>query len=86
MTQTTKTPAGTDPTGVSRVRLEGWMLPLDNLVTTRLQFQIAAHHVRPELARLCAALAFKGGGCDGYAVNSAQSVLLGDGKWREASQ
>lgn len=62
MTQKSKTPAGTDPAGVSRVCLDGWTRSLDNLAATRVQFLIAAHHVRPELAAMIAAFAFGGHG------------------------
>lgn len=61
MTHKSKTPAGTGPAGVSRVRLDGWTHSLDNLAASRVQFLIAANHIRPELAVMVAALAFGGG-------------------------
>ena len=62
MTHTSKTPAGFDPAGVSRVRLDGWTRHLDNLAASRVQFLIATQHVRPELAAMIAALALGGHG------------------------
>ncbi|MFW2448612.1 MAG: hypothetical protein ACN4E6_14925 [Qipengyuania pacifica] len=58
MPSTSKTPAGT---GASRDSFAGLSLPFSNLDTTQAQFLIAAHHVRPEMAAMIAALAFGGG-------------------------
>jgi hypothetical protein len=48
MPQKSKTPAGT---GASRDSFAGLSLPLSTPFAIQAQFLIAAHHVRPELAR-----------------------------------
>lgn len=53
-----KTPAGT---GASRDSFAGLSLPFSTPQNLQSQFLIAAHHVRPELAAMIAALAFGGG-------------------------
>lgn len=53
-----KTPAGT---GASRDSFAGLSLPLSSPLAMQAQFLIAAHHVRPEMAAMIAALAFGGG-------------------------
>lgn len=58
MPQKSKTPADT---GASRDSFAGLSLHLSNLGTIQSQFLIAAHHVRPEMAAMIAALAFGGG-------------------------
>lgn len=62
MPQKCKTPAGT---GASRDSFAGLSLPLSTPLAIQAQFLIAAHHVRPELAAMVAALAFGGGACHG---------------------
>lgn len=59
MPQKSKTPAGT---GASRDSFAGLSLPLSTPLAIQAQFLIAAHHVRPELAVMVAALAFGGHG------------------------
>lgn len=56
MPQTCKTPA--DKAGASRDLLGGWSRNLPTSDALQAQFLIAAHHVRPELAVMVAALAF----------------------------
>lgn len=58
MPRKSKTPAGT---GASRDSFAGLSLPLTTPLTIQTQFLIAAHHVRPELAAMLAAIAFGGG-------------------------
>lgn len=58
MPQKSKTPAGT---GASRESFAGLSLPISNPLVIQAQFLIAAHHIRPELAAMVAALAFGGG-------------------------
>jgi hypothetical protein len=59
MPQKSKTPAGT---GASRDSFAGLSRSLPTPLTMQAQFLIAAHHVRPELAAMVAALAFGGHG------------------------
>jgi hypothetical protein len=60
-TQAKRTPAG-GAAGASRDLLfGGWSQPLSSLEAQQAQILIAAHHVRPELAVMIAALAFGGG-------------------------
>lgn len=59
MPQKSKTPAGT---GASRDSLAGPSLPISTPLAIQAQFLIAAHHVRPELAAMIAAIAFGGYG------------------------
>ena len=59
MPQKCKTPAGT---GASRDSFAGLSLPLSTHLAIQAQFLIGAHHVRPEMAAMIAALAFEGGG------------------------
>lgn len=59
MPQICKTPAGT---GASRDSFAGLSLPLSTPLAVQAQFLIAAHHVRPELAVIVAAIAFGGQG------------------------
>lgn len=65
MLQIQETPAGA-AAGASRDCFAGLSHPLINPPAIQAQFLIAAHHVRPELAAMVAALAF-GGGANGYA-------------------
>ena len=58
MPQKSKTPAGT---GASRDSFAGLSLHLSSPLILQSQFLIAAHHVRPEMAAMIAALAFGGG-------------------------
>lgn len=62
MPHKSKTPAG--KAGASRDLLGGWSHPLNSPSTHQTQFLIAAHHVRPEMVAMIAALAF-GGGANG---------------------
>ena len=62
MPQKSKTPA---VTGASRDSFAGLSRPLSTALTIQVQFLIAAHHVRPELAAMIAALAFGGDACHG---------------------
>ena len=62
MPQKSKTPACA---GASRDSFAGLSLPLSTPLTIQVQILIAAHHVRPELAAMVAALAFGGGGYHG---------------------
>jgi len=59
MDLTCKTAAGT---GVSRDLLGGWSRSLASPSAMQVQFLIAAHRVRPEVAVMLAAIAFGGGG------------------------
>ena len=61
MPQKSKTPAGT---GASRDSFAGLSHPLPTPVAMQAQFLIAAHHVRPEMAVMLAAVAFGGGDHD----------------------
>lgn len=63
MPPTCKTPAG--KAGASRDLLGGWSRNLPNPDALQAQFLIAAHHVRPEMAAMVAALAFGGGAYHG---------------------
>lgn len=54
-----KTPAG--KAGASRESLGGQSHSFSIALSAQAQFLIAAHHVRPELASMIAALAFGGG-------------------------
>ena len=58
MPQKCKTPAGT---GASRDSFAGLSHHLSTPLAIQAQFLIAAHHVRPEMAAMIAALAFGGG-------------------------
>ena len=58
MTPTCKTPAG--KAGASRDSLGGWSRFSDTVEAGRVQILIGAHHVRPELAVMLAALAWGG--------------------------
>ncbi|QQN74165.1 hypothetical protein [Croceicoccus sp. YJ47] len=58
MPHKSKTPADT---GASRDSFAGLSLPTSTTLAIQAQFLIAGHHVRPELAAMIAALAFKGG-------------------------
>lgn len=58
MPQTCKTPAGA---GASRDSFAGLSHPLLTVLLMQAQFLIAAHHIRPELAVMLAALAYGGG-------------------------
>lgn len=62
MHQKSKTPAGT---GASRDNFAGLSHSLFTPVPMQVQFLIAAHNVRPEVATMIAALVFGGGACDG---------------------
>ena len=57
MPQKSKTPAGT---GASRDSFTGPSHSLSIPLTIQTQLLIAAHHVRPELAAMIAAIAFGG--------------------------
>lgn len=59
MPQKCETPAGT---GASRNSLDRCFRDRLNPLALQSQFLIAAHHVRPELAAMVAALAFGGHG------------------------
>ena len=50
---------------VSRNSCAGWFRNPLRPSTLQSQFLIAAHHVRPEMAAMIAALAFGGGACHG---------------------
>lgn len=58
MLQKSKTPAGT---GASRDSFADLSHSLSTPQVMQVQILIAAHHVRPELAAMVAALAFGGG-------------------------
>lgn len=58
MPQKSKTPAGT---GASRDSFAGLSHPLSTPLAMQVQTLIYAHHVRPELAAMLAAIAFGGG-------------------------
>lgn len=47
--------------GPSRNSCGGWFQDSSSPLTIQPQFLIAAHHVRPEMAAMVAALAFGGG-------------------------
>jgi hypothetical protein len=51
--------------GASRNSCGGCFRDSLSPLALQAQFLIAAHHVRPELAVMVAALAFSGGGCHG---------------------
>lgn len=59
MSPKSKTPAAT---GASRNSCGGWFRDSLSPLPMQAQFLIAAHHVRPELAAMVAALAFGGHG------------------------
>ena len=61
MPQKSKTPAGT---GASRDSFAGLSRSFPTPVAMQAQFLIAAHHVRPEMAVMLAAVAFGGGDHD----------------------
>lgn len=58
MPQKSKTPAGT---GASRDSFAGLSHSLSTPLAMQVQTLICAHHVRPELAAMLAAIAFGGG-------------------------
>jgi len=59
MARKCKTPAG--KAGASRDSLGGQSQTFTSALSAQAQFLISAHHVRPELATMIAALAFGGG-------------------------
>ena len=61
MPQKSETRAVARASGMSLISIRDFVIPL----SLQARFLIAAHHVRPELAAMVAALAFGGGGYHG---------------------